>query len=108
MTRHFQQKTRTVNTLLVKTVVDINSARILTEGHAFVVVSVSDPSRFRKQESNVTSMLQCGRDKLTKYVVPLESTASGMYAGWLPKDITVAIQEGRYMIVDPDASSMVD
>jgi hypothetical protein len=77
-------------------------------GHSFVVVSIADPSKFKKEEPNATLMVLCDRGTPIKYVVPLESTACGAHVGWLAEDIKSAIQEYRYMTVDPDAPSMAD
>lgn len=94
--------------VLIKPTVDMNSARILKEGHAFVVVSIRDPSGFREQESNATLMVLYDGEKPRKYVVPLESTVCGAHAGWLARDTITAIRGGRYMVVDPDAPSIAD
>jgi hypothetical protein len=94
--------------VLVKPTVDVKSARILEGGHAFAVVSIADPSTFIEKEPNATLMVLCDGGTAIKYVTPLESTAYGAYIGWLAEGVKKAIQEGRYILVDPDTPSITD
>ena len=94
--------------VLVKPAVDLTSARILENGHAFVVVSVPDPTKFGDRTRSEMLMALCKEGGSTRYVLPLESTVCGAHAGWLPEDAIRAIREHRYIVVDPDSPSVAD
>lgn len=61
-----------------------------------------------EKEPNATLMVLCDGGTAIKYVTPLESTAYGAYIGWLAEGVKRAIQEGRYILVDPDTPSITD
>jgi len=85
--------------VFIKPLIDIKRAKVLREGHAFVVVKT-----YKLYDINYLIPYRNGIP--SEYVIPLESTIRNLNVGWIPEEVINAIQENRYMIIDPETQAI--